>query len=93
MLSKYCLGIANEYETKIGGVNKLVKNLDNKSKFVLLYRNLQLYLSLGIKVTKIHRILRFEQFDWLKDTGKRRKADKDVFKLMNNSVFGKTMEN
>ena len=44
MLSKYCFNIANEYGMKIGGVNKLVPNLGNKSKYVVHYRNLQLYL-------------------------------------------------
>ena len=56
-LSKYCLSTANKYGIKIGGVNKLVPNLGNKSKYVVQYRNLQLYLSLEMKLTKIHRIL------------------------------------
>ena len=42
MLSKYCCTIANEYGIKIDGVNKLVPNLGNKSKYVVHYRNLQL---------------------------------------------------
>ena len=102
MLSKYYSDIADEYGIKIGGVNKLVSNLGNKRKYVVHYRNLQLYLSLGMKLTKVHRFLKFKQSDWLKkyidfSTDKRKNAvhnfEKDFFKLMNNSVFGKTMEN
>ena len=63
MLSKYCLNIANEYGIKIDGVNKLVPNLDSKNKCVAHYKNLQLYLSLRMKLTKIHRILKFKQSD------------------------------
>ena len=66
MLSNYCFSIANEYGIKIGGVNKLVPNLDNKSIYVVHYRNLLLYLSLGMKLTKSHRILKVKQSDWLK---------------------------
>ena len=65
MLSNYCFSIANECGIKIGGVNKLVPNLGNKSKYVY-YKNLQLYLSLRMKLTKVHRILKFKRSDWLK---------------------------
>ena len=66
MLPKYYYNIANEYEIKVGGVNELVPNLGNKSKDVVQYRNLQLYLPLGMKLTKIHRFLKFKQSNWLK---------------------------
>ena len=66
MLSNYCFSIANEYEIKIGGVNELVPNLSNKSKYVVRNKNLQLYLSLGMKLTKVHRVLKFKQSEWLR---------------------------
>ena len=102
MLSKYCSEIANKYDIKIGGFNQLVLNLGNKSKYVFFYRYLQLYLSLGMKLVSVHRILKFKQSDWLKkiidfNTNKRKNADnsfeKYFFKLMNNSVYGKAMKN
>ena len=66
MLSDYCKKIADEYETKVGDVKKLIPNLVSKTNYVVHYRNLQLYLSLGVKLTKIHRVLRFEQSVWMK---------------------------
>ena len=66
MLSNYCSNIANKYGIKNGAFNKIVTNLGNKSKYVLQYKNLQLNLSLGIKVTEVQRILTFKQSDWLK---------------------------
>ena len=52
MLSKYCSNIASKYAIKIGGINKLVPSLGNKRKYVVHYKNLRLYLSLGMKLTK-----------------------------------------
>ena len=57
MLSKCCLSVSNKYGIKIAGVNKLVPNLGSKSKYIFHYRDLQLYLLLGMKLTKFHRIL------------------------------------
>ena len=66
ILSKYCKEIADKHEIKVGNVKKLISNLGNKTKYVLHYKNLQLYLSLGMKLTKIFRVLKFEQPDWMK---------------------------
>ena len=83
-------------------VEKLVPNLRNKDRYVRHYRNLQLYTSLGMHLTKVHRALRFDQSPWMEpyiwmNTELQKKAasdfEKDLYKLMNNSVLGKTMEN
>ena len=63
MLSEYCSNIANEYGLKTGSVNKLVPNLGNTSEYVIYYKNLQLYLSLGMKLVSNHKILKFKQTD------------------------------
>ena len=59
MLSNYCKKIADKYEIKVGDVKKLIPNLGSKTNYVVHYINLQLYLSLGMKLTKIHRVLEF----------------------------------
>ena len=102
MLSKYCKKIADKYEITVEDIKKLIPNLGNKSNYVVHYRNLQLYLPLGRKLTKIHRVLKFKQSDWMKkyfdfNTEKRIKTANDFekyfFELMINSVYEKAMEN
>ena len=101
-MSKYCQEIVDKYEIKVGDVKKLISNLGYKTNYVVNYRDLQLYLSLGMKPTKIHKVLKFKQSDWMKkyldfNTEKRSNAtndfEKDFLKLMINTVYGKTMEN
>ena len=55
MLSEHSSDIANNYGIKVGEVSKLIPNQVNKKNYVIHYRNLQLYLSLGTKVTKVHK--------------------------------------
>ena len=61
MLLKYCTKIAEKYNISVGEVNKLIPMLNNKEKYVLHYRNLQLYLDLGLNLTKVHRVPEFKQ--------------------------------
>ena len=86
----------------LGKVEKLTQNLRDKEKMVLHGENLKLYLSLGMKLKLVRRGLKFAEKDFMKgyielNTALRAQADNDfkkaLFKLMNNSVFGKTMEN
>ena len=102
MLSTYCKKIALEYGIKVAGVKQLIPNLGNKSNYVFHYKSLQLYLPLGMKPNKAHRVLKFKQSDWMKkyidfNTEKRTNAanslEKDFFRLIINSFYGKTMEN
>jgi len=102
MLGPYSTQLAQELKLKPGSVSKLVPNLYNKEKYILHYRNLKLYLQLEMELAKIKGILQFKQAAWLKqyidlNTAKRARArngfEKDFFKLMNNSVFGKTIKN
>ena len=67
MLSKYCKKIADKFVIKVGDVKKLVPNLGNKTNCVVHYSNIQLHLFLGMKLTKIHRVLEFKQSDWMKN--------------------------
>ena len=87
---------------KVNGVEKLICHFKPRKNYVVHYRNLRQYLEMGMKITAVHRGISFYQSPWMepyirKNTELRKTADnsfeKDFFKLMNNSVFGKTIEN
>ena len=101
-LSKYCKDIADCYGIKIGGVKKLIPNLGDKVKYVVHYENLKYYLLLGMQLIKIHKVLSFKQSNWLKtyvdfNTEKRKQSrdefSKIMYKLLNNCIYGKSIEN
>ena len=87
---------------KLGNMEKLVANLHDKTENVIHIRNLKQALNHGLVLKKVHRLIKFNHKAWLKpyidmNTELRQKTknnfEKDFFKLMNNAVFGKTMEN
>ena len=90
---------------RMGNLEKLIPNLNNKTNYVVHYENLKLYECLDLKITKIHRGIKFEESAWLEEyinlntklrieaTQSGNNFEIDFLKLMNNSVFGKTLEN
>ena len=87
---------------EINGVEKLVPNLRDKKNYVIHIQALNQALQHGLRLDGIHRAIEVDQLPWLKTyidfntqlrTAATNDFEKDFFKLMNNSVFGKTMEN
>ena len=81
---------------------KLLLDLLRKKNYKVYYKNLEYYMQLGIKVDKVHKILTFDERPFLKEyiylntelrKNSKNDLEKDLFKLMNNAVFGKSMEN
>ena len=81
---------------------KLCQTLKDKTSYVLHWRNLKLYMELGMRVTALRRVMRFKESAWMapyimQNTELRKQATstfhKDLFKLLNNSIFGKSMQN
>jgi hypothetical protein len=100
MLSAYQKDLAEKLKLKVGG-EKLCLTLNDKHNYICHYRNLKMYLEMGLKLKKVHKVLTFKQSAWLKtyidlNTKLRQAADndaeKDFAKLMNNSFFGKTCQ-
>ena len=110
MLSEYQLKVKRSLEGKLdtpekkltlSKCTKLVPHLGSRKRYVLHAANLKFYLDHGLKLTKLHRVIEFDQKDWMQpwiqfNTAKRAKAtsdfEKDFYKLLNNACFGKTME-
>ena len=87
---------------KINGVEKLIPNLYDKKRYVIHIRALDQALRHGLVLERIHRAIEFKQSAWMKEyidfntklrTAAANDFEKDFYKLMNNSVFGKMMEN
>ena len=100
-LSQYQQSLSAQLDVNLNGNEKLCLTLDDKEKYICHYTSLKLYLSLGLKLKKIHKILEFKQHPWAKDyvllnTFLRQNASSDfeesLSKFQNNNMFGKTIE-
>ena len=101
-MSEYQRWLMTDLHLTMPNTEKLVLTLEDKEKYVVHYKNLQLYLRQRMRLKKVHRVIEFDQEPWTEpyirmntEFRKQAKSDfeTDFYKLMNNSVFGKTMEN
>ena len=101
-MSEYQRRLMADLDLTTPETEKLVLTLEDKEKYVVHYSNLQFYLRHGMRLKKVHRVIEFDQEPWMEpyirmntEFRKNAKSDfeTDFYKLMNNSVFGKTMEN
>ena len=86
LLSPYCLKNAKKFDIKTGGINKLAPNLMSKKNYVVHCRNLKYYLSKGLVLKKVHKILEFKQSAWMKpytdfNTQKRKGATNEAHQI------------
>ena len=101
MLSEYQIGLLDHAGSNRVVNPKLVQTLFNKKNYTVHYISLKLYVEMGLRVSKVHRVLRFKQQKWLEpyirlNTQMRmqstNKFQESFYKLMNNSCYGKTLE-
>lgn len=102
MLSNHVTKFIEDHKVQYCKQERLAPNVFDKEKYIVHIKSLQQYLSLGLILTKVHRVIQFRQKAWLKsyiefNTMKRQKAtsehEKNFYKLLNNAIFGKMMEN
>ena len=101
-IKKEWLSMEQQKDYKESNIKKLITSFNDKKDYIVNYRILKLFLSLGLELVNVKEVLQFNQEPYMrsyimKNTNERAKAknnfEKDFYKLMNNSVYGKTMEN
>jgi hypothetical protein len=102
IISNWTRNGMNKHGMKLGKVAKLTQNLNDKKEYRIHYVALQQCIEMGLKLGKIHEVVEFDQSDWMAKyinlntkfrTAAKFKFEKELYKLMSNAVFGKTMEN
>ena len=101
-MSEYQRRLVTDLDLTMPNTEKRVLTLEDKEKYVTHYSNLQFYLRQGMRVKKVHRVIEIDQEPWMEPYSRMNTAfctqskgdfETDFYKLMNNSMFGKTMEN